>query len=94
MASLREKLQLLVEWAPLIGLASEISAASTPLERALRISAALRWAASKTQTPVDEELVELLEAVLKSDEGAALFGYLVELFGALAFAEMGELEDK
>lgn len=94
MASLREKLQLLVEWSPLIGHASEISAASTPLDRALRISAALRWAASKTQTPVDEELVDLLAAVLKSDEGAALFSYLVQLFGALAFAELGDLEEE
>ena len=92
MASLREKLQLLVEWSPLIGHASEISAASTPLERALRISAALRWAASKTKTNVDEELVDLLEAVLKSDEGAALFNYLVDLCGAIAFAEVGEME--
>jgi hypothetical protein len=92
MASLREKLQLLVEWSPLIGLASEISAASTPLERALKISAALKWAATKTQTPIDEELVDLLEAVLKSQEGAALFNYLVELAGALAFAELGDQE--
>jgi hypothetical protein len=94
MASLKEKLQLLVEWSPLIGLASEISAASTPLERALKISAALRWAASKTQTTVDEEVVELLEAVLRSQEGAALFNYLVDLLGAVAFAEVGELEDE
>jgi len=94
MASLREKLQLLVEWSPLIGHASAISAASTPLERALKISAALRWAAEKTQTHVDEELVDLLEAVLKSDEGAALFSYLVELCGTIAFAEIGDLEDE
>lgn len=88
MASLKEKLQLLVEWSPLIGLASEISAAKTPLERALRISAALRWAASKTQTKVDEELVDLLEQVLRSPEGAALFNYVVHLFGELAFADL------
>jgi hypothetical protein len=84
MATLAEKLRVLVDWAPLIGLASEISAATTPWDRALKISAAWRWAATKTGTPVDDELVNLLEAVLKSPEGAALFGYLVNLADGLS----------
>lgn len=88
MATLNEKLRILVEWAPLIGLASEISAATTPLERALRISAALRWAARKTGTPVDDEMVELLEAVLRSKEGQALFDYFVTLGRELAKTEI------
>ena len=88
MATLNEKLRILVEWAPLIGLASEISAATTPLERALRISAALRWAARKTGTPVDDEMVDLLEAVLRSKEGQALFDYLVALGKDLASTEI------
>jgi hypothetical protein len=88
MPSLNEKLRILVEWAPLIGLASEISAASTPLDRALRISAALRWVSLKTNTPVDDELVELLEAVLKSPEGEALFQYGVRLVTNLSYAEL------
>jgi CHASE3 domain sensor protein len=90
MATLSEKLRILVEWAPLIGLASEISAATTPLARALRISAALRWMSTKTGTPADDELVNLLEAVLRSDEGQALFDYLVKLTTNLAFTEMDE----
>lgn len=88
MATLNEKLRILVEWAPLIGLASEISAATTPLERALRISAALRWASRKTGTPIDDEVVELLEAVLRSKEGQALFDYLVTLGKDLAATEI------
>lgn len=88
MPSLNEKLRVLVEWSPLIGLASEISAATTPLERALKISAALRWVAGKTNTKLDDELVDLLEAVLKSPEGAALFKYLVELTTQMAKAEV------
>jgi hypothetical protein len=88
MATLNEKLRILVDWAPLIGIASEISAAKTPLERALKISVALRWAADKTDTPADDELVDLLEAVLKSPEGTALFDYMVKLVTALSHTEM------
>ncbi len=89
MATLSEKLRLLVEWSPLIGLASEISGATTPLERALKTSAVLRWLADKTQsTEVDDELVELLEAVLKSPEGTALFNYLTALVTSMASQEV------
>lgn len=90
MPTLSEKLRVLVEWAPLITLASEITAASTPLARALRISAALRWAADKTGTPVDDELVDLVEAVLRTREGEALFAYLVDLTKTMAAAEIPE----
>jgi hypothetical protein len=90
MPSLNEKLRVIVEWSPLIGYASEISAATTPLDRALKISAALKWVSLKTQTGVDDELVELLEAVLRSPEGAALFDYLVRLVSDLAKAEIPE----
>lgn len=88
MPSVSQKIKVLLEWAPLIGLASEISAASTPLDRALKISAALKWAAEKTDTQADDEIVDLLEAVLKSDEGKALFDYLVALVTAVAKAEV------
>lgn len=88
MPSVSQKIKVLLEWAPLIGLASEISAASTPLDRALKISAALKWAAEKTDTEADDEIVDLLEAVLKSDEGKALFDYLVTLVTAVAKAEV------
>lgn len=90
MPSLSEKLRVLVEWSPLIGLASEISVASTPMDRALKISAALRWVAGKTNTGIDDEVIDLLEAVLKSPEGAALFDYLVGLSLAVAKAEVPE----
>lgn len=88
MPSVSEKLRVLVEWAPLIGFASEITAANTPLERALKISAALKWAAGKTAAKTDDDIVDLFEAVLKSPEGEALFQYLVALITALSKAEV------
>lgn len=88
MPSVSEKIRVLVEWSPLIGLVSEITGASTPLDRALKISAALRWVATKTETRIDDEMVDLLEAVLKSPEGDALFHYLVRLGTAVAQQEV------
>lgn len=88
MPTLNEKLRILVDWAPLIGFASEITAAKTPLDRALKISAALRWVSDKTDTQVDDELVELIESVLKTPEGEALFVYLVSLGRGLSQMEI------
>lgn len=90
MPTVSEKLRVLVEWAPLITFASEITASSTPLDRALKISAALRWAAGKTGTEVDDDLVDLIEGVLRTREGEALFNYLVRLTQTMASAEMPE----
>ena len=89
MPSLNEKLRVLYEWSPLIGMVSEISAAVTPLDRAVKVSATLRWLARKTDTPVDDELIVLLESILKTPEGQALFGYMVKLSTSLSQAEVG-----
>ena len=71
----------------MIGLVSDISVAKTPLERALKIFAALRWAAGKTETVLDDELVEVLEAVLQTTEGTALFSYFEKLGHSLSKME-------
>lgn len=89
MPSLNEKLRVLVEWSPLIGMVSEISAAKTPLDRALKVSNALRWLARKTDTPVDDEMIVLLEAILRTTEGQAFFDYMVKLGESLSQAEVG-----
>lgn len=84
MASVAEKIRLLVEWSPLIGLVSAVTGASTPLDRALKIFAVLRWVAAKTDTPLDDDVVNLLEEILKTPEGQALFDYLSSLVMSLA----------
>ena len=73
-----EKLKLLAEWAPLIGRLQAVMDASTPEERALAIVKTLQWAAGKSATEIDDEALFHLEAVLKSEEGKALFGWVVD----------------
>jgi hypothetical protein len=73
-----EKLKLLAEWAPLIGRLQAVMDASTPEERALAIVKTLQWAAGKSATEIDDEALFHLEAVLKSEEGKAFFGWVVD----------------
>jgi hypothetical protein len=89
MPSIAEKLRVIVEWSPLIGMVSDISAASTPLERALKIFAVLRWVAEKTDSAIDDDLVNMLEDILKTPEGAALFEYLRSLVASTLAKEVG-----
>jgi len=72
-----DKLQLLAEWAPVIGRLQAVMDAQTPQDRAKAIIKALQWAAGKSATTVDDEALFHLEAVLKSPEGAAFFDWLV-----------------
>lgn len=72
-----EKLKLLAEWAPLLGRLQAVMDASTPEEQALAIVKALQWAAGKSSTEIDDEALYHIEAVLKSAEGKAAFGWVV-----------------
>lgn len=72
-----EKLKLLAEWAPLIGRMQAIIGAETPHDQAIGIVSALRWAAGKSSTDLDDEALFHLEAVLKSAEGQAFFKWAV-----------------
>jgi len=72
-----DKLQLLAEWAPVIGRLQAVMDSKTPQDRAKSIIKALQWAAGKSSTTLDDEALFHLEAVLKSPEGAAFFDWLV-----------------
>ena len=76
--TLFDKLQLLTEWAPVIGRLQAVMDAKTPQDRAKAIIKALQWAAGKSATTVDDEALFHLEAVLKSPEGAAFFDWVVQ----------------
>lgn len=90
MATVAQKVKQLVEWAPALSLLSEISAASTAKERVDGALKLMRFVATKTQTPIDDELLERLEAVLLSSQGQELFQYIVTLVTAVSFAEIDE----
>ena len=76
--SLFEKLKLLSEWSPLLAQVQVVMAASDPHTRALAVVDALQFAAGKTPTVVDDELLQHVEAILKTDEGAAFFAWIAE----------------
>lgn len=73
-----EKLQMLAEWAPLLGRLQAISDAKTPHEQALAVVKVLQWAAGKSATSVDDEATFHLDAVLRTPEGRAFFDWVVE----------------
>jgi hypothetical protein len=78
---LLDKLKLFAEWAPLIGRLQVIMDAATPHERAVAICEALKWAAGKSSTHLDDEALDHIEAVLKTPEGQAAFDWAAALVG-------------
>lgn len=75
--SLLEKLKLLAEWSPLLGKLQAVVVAPDPHEQALAIVSALEWAAGKTGTAIDDEALNHIEAILRSDAGKAAFAWAV-----------------
>jgi hypothetical protein len=69
------KIALIAAWAPLLAKLEAITSAKTPAEKAVSIIAALRMAANKTTTVKDNDLLDLLENVLKTPEGLALVNW-------------------
>jgi len=79
-----DNVRLLVEWAPLLGYAKRLSAATEDRQRAEVIADALEWLASRTGNRLDDELARHLAAVLKTPEGAALAGWITDKAADLA----------
>jgi hypothetical protein len=69
------KIQLLAQWAPLLAKLEAVATAKTPAEKAVAIIAALRLAADKTPTDKDNNVLDLIENVLKTPEGLALVNW-------------------
>lgn len=69
------KIQLLAQWAPLLAKLEAVATAKTPAEKAVAIIAALRLAADKTSTEKDNNVLDLIENVLKTPEGLALVNW-------------------
>jgi hypothetical protein len=78
--SIIDKVRLLAAWAPLLAKLEAVALAKTPAEKALALVAALRLAADKTKTDKDNNVLDRIEAVLKTPEGQAL----VEWFALVA----------
>lgn len=77
------KIQLLAQWAPLLAKLEAVATAKTPAEKAIAIIAALRLAADKTTTDKDNDVLDLIEAVLKTPEGLALVNWFALVAGEI-----------
>lgn len=75
-----EKLKMLAEWAPLLGQLQTVMASPSPQEKAQAIIDAAQFAATKSPTVLDDEFLVRLEAILRSEEGQAMFAWVIEKF--------------
>lgn len=90
MAKVADKIRLIVDWAPALSLVSEISAAKSSKGRADAALKLMRFVATKTETPIDDDLLERIEAVLVSPQGEELFRYCCALIEGIANMEVPE----
>jgi len=87
-ATVGDKIKQLVEWAPALSLVSAISAAKTAKEKAEGALNLMQFVAAKTDTKIDDDLLERFEAVLLSPQGQELFDYIAALVTAVSKTEM------
>lgn len=72
-----QQIALLQAWAPLIGFGQRFVNAADPYAKAVVVSEACEWVASKTDATLDDQLVKHLAAILKAKEGEALVRFLL-----------------
>jgi hypothetical protein len=76
--SIWEQLRLLSEWSPLLAYGQRFVGESDPHRKSIIVAEACEWLASKTKaTNVDDELVSLVSAILKSSQGEALVRWAI-----------------
>lgn len=69
--SVIDKLRLLAEWGPLLFRLETVLSAETPHDKAKAVVECLQWVSKKTDTTLDDEALEHLEAMLVTAEGRA-----------------------
>lgn len=72
-----QQLALLQAWAPLIGYGQRFVQTADPYAKAVIVSEAAEWVASKTDAKLDDQLVKYLSDILKTPQGEALVRFLL-----------------
>lgn len=72
-----QQLQLLSAWSPLIGYGQRFINTADPYAKAVIVSEAAEWMASKTDAKVDDQMVKLLGDILKTPQGESLVRFLL-----------------
>ena len=77
-----DQIRLFQEWAPLIGYAQSFVNERDNVKRSLIVTDALEWLASKTKSPLDDELVKLVSAIAHTPQGESLIQFALHKAGA------------
>jgi len=72
-----DQIRLLQTWAPLIGYGQRFVQTADPYAKAVIVSEAAEWVASKTDARLDDQLVKYLADILKTPQGEALVRFLL-----------------
>lgn len=73
-----ERIRLLLEWTPVLHYVIAVTNATSQRDRVYRALELCDYLASRTPTPVDNELVSGVRAVLMTPQGAALIDYVAD----------------
>lgn len=76
--------RLMTELAPLLGKLQALGAAKTPQEQAIALVDLARFGAGRTETKLDDEALDRVEAVLRTDAGKELMQWVLKQIGVLA----------
>jgi hypothetical protein len=88
MGSLAVTIRQLAEWMPALPMLSAISGALTTSERVGAVLRLMRFAATKTETKIDDVVLLHVEAVLLSKEGQELLDCVIRILGNVSLDEV------
>jgi hypothetical protein len=93
MPSIVSQIQLVRDWAPVLSMLSAISAAKQTQAKTAAVVALLQFAAKKTNTKLDDDLLAWLSVALAMPEAAVIFNW-IEHLGTLVALEPPPAEAK
>jgi hypothetical protein len=89
--SIVEQIRLVNQWMPVLGFGQRWLAEQDAAKRSLIVADLAEWLASKTETRLDDQLVDHVAAILKTPEGEDLVRFVVS-FGEAAAAAAAAAE--
>jgi hypothetical protein len=76
-------IRMMLELAPLLKHLQALAEAQTPQEQAIALVAVCRFGASKTDTKLDDEALDRIESVLRTDAGKELLNWVLKQIGVV-----------
>lgn len=89
--TISQRLKLLVEWSPVISLATKVTEAKTNHEFSLALIELASFLSTKTNVRFDDDLVGHINAIARSDEGKALIEWIGNVANGLMALEVSDV---